>query len=121
MAWISLFNLCKIVVVKMFEGNSGGSDTTTNVKLSPVELKRLLSEISSYKPSTGFRCRQVGGMWMQRHCQVMTVNEGSVVLYDEKETKYTMVDINSVMQFDIDERFQNFHPHHHYTVAGNKP
>jgi len=55
-------------------------------------------------------------MWMTRHAMVSSITGNSVLLYDEKESKYTYVDINSIIQFDLDERFQHYLPHYHYDV-----
>jgi hypothetical protein len=54
---------------------------------------------------------------MRRHCRVTDVKDKTVVLFDEVENKYYLVKINSIMQFDLDERFQNYQPHFHYEVT----
>lgn len=119
MAWYSLYKFCKLFVVQLLD-RENVEENKIYERLSAAELKKLLADISAYRPSVGFRCRQAGEMWMKRHNQIMSVNQESLVLYDDKETKYTMIDINNIMQFDIDERFQSYHPHHHYTVEAVK-
>ena len=89
---------------------------TTPDKITAVELKRLLVTLHAYNPKVFFRCRQIGAMWMKRHAQISSVTGNSVILYNEKESKYTFVDINSIVQFDLDERFQHYQPHCHYEV-----
>ena len=87
--------------------------------VSGLELKQLLILLASTK-SVCFRFRQVGGMWMKHHMRVDTVNEKSVLLRDEKDNRFYLVGINSIIQFDIDERFQAYLPNFHYTVRPSR-
>ncbi len=99
-----------------FSAERSKNKIASDKKISSVELKRLLVNIHSYSDSVGFRCRPIGEMWMKNHAKVSSVEGITALLYDEKETKYYTVNLNKVMQFDLDERFQNYHPHHHYDV-----
>ena len=84
--------------------------------VTAVELKQLTVALLT-KQNVCFRSRQIGEMWMKHHCQVSSVNDKTVLLYDEVEGKYQLIRFNSVMQFDIDNRFQQYHPHFHYDVC----
>ena len=115
MAWYSLFNVCRRLIIKLFF-QSVETRQDSSEKITAVELKRLLVNITSYNSNVFFRCRQMGAMWMTRHAMISSVTGNSVLLYDEKDSKYTYVDINSIIQFDLDERFQHYLPHYHYDV-----
>lgn len=54
---------------------------------------------------------------MKHHCRVIDVREKTVVLQDEVNNRYYLVKINAIMQFDLDERFQQYLSNHHYDVA----
>jgi hypothetical protein len=82
--------------------------------ITPLDLKRLLIELTD--TSTCFRFRPIGGMWMKNLMKISTVRENSVMLFDDKNSKYHLIGIHDIMQFEIDERFQNYQPHNHYEV-----
>ena len=92
-------------------------ESTTQVLVNSLELKRILIALSTYTKSICFRWRQIGEIWMKRHCRVIDVKDKMVVLLDEVDNRYYLVRINSIMQFDLDERFQQFQPHFHYDVV----
>lgn len=81
-----------------------------------LELKQLLIHLSESK-NICFRFRIIGEMWMKRHMRVSSVNEKTALFYDEVDNKYYQVKLNNIIQFDLDDRFQNFLPHFHYTVS----
>jgi hypothetical protein len=83
--------------------------------ISSVELKQLLVLLSQ-SSSICFRFRAIGEMWMKNHMKVTNVSDDSALFYDEGETKYYLIKINNIMQFDIDNRIHNYHPHFHYNV-----
>jgi hypothetical protein len=92
------------------------TEKASSTSITALELKQLLLLLSrSVKIS--FRFRAVGEMWMRNHMQVNTVNEKSVLLYDDNANRYAMVKINRIIQFDLDNRFQNYQPHFHYSVT----
>jgi hypothetical protein len=118
MRWYTLYNFVKVFVVRFIdedvEKTQGQQSTKTGI--SAVELKRLLTNISSYKNNVCFRPRVLGEMWMKHHCKISYVNGNIVTLFDERDIKYYMIDINKIVQFDFDEKWQNFQPHFHYDV-----
>jgi hypothetical protein len=85
--------------------------------VNALELKRMLTSLATYTKGICFRWRQVGEMWMKHHCRVIDVKDKTAVFFDEVENRYYLVRINSIMQFDLDERFQQFQPNYHYEVA----
>src|SRR5687768_5236244 len=87
--------------------------------ISALELKQLLILLSK-SSSICFRVRQLGEMWMTNLMRVHAVNEKSVLLYDENETKYYLVRLNNIMQFEIDARFQTYQPFFHYNVLPSR-
>jgi hypothetical protein len=83
--------------------------------ISALELKQLLIALTTL-PHICFRYRTLGEMWVTHHMKVDTVNDKTVLLYSEPENKYFLVKLNSIMQFDLDERFQSYQPNNHYNV-----
>ena len=116
MTWHIPLPFCHPFFGKVFLWRVKMKKETTPHKITAVELKRLLVTLHGYSPCVFFRCRQVGAMWMKRHAQISSITGNSVILYNEKESKYTFVDINNIVQFDLDERFQHYQPHCHYEV-----
>jgi hypothetical protein len=88
---------------------------TTFVQVT--ELKRLLTELKDLSPDTCIRFRFIGEMWQSNHCRVIKLTEKGVVLNDEKSNKLIFLqDIKKVIQFELDQGFQHYQPHFHYTV-----
>ena len=93
-----------------------GSDLDRSVTtFSGLELKQLMLHLVKL-PNICFRVRLLGEMWMKNLMLVTAVNEKTALLFDEVETKYYLIRINNIMQFEIDGRFQNFQPFFHYHV-----
>jgi hypothetical protein len=84
--------------------------------ISALQLKQVLIQLSQQQ-GISFRCRLIGEMWMTNMMKVSHVTETSVMLYDEREAKYSIVAFNDIMQFEIDTRFQIFQPYYHYIVT----
>ena len=82
---------------------------------SGLELKQLMLNLTRV-PNVCFRFRLLGEMWMKNLMQVTAVNEKTALFFDEVDTKYYLVRINNIMQFEIDGRFHNFQPFFHYNV-----
>jgi hypothetical protein len=117
MRWISLYSLLKSCVVKLAHAEVIEPGARfRNAHISADDLQRLLVALSSDSRNVGFRCRPVGEAWMKRYCRISNVRDNTVVLYDEKENKFYLLNIDKILQFDVNERWQNFKPHHHYSV-----
>lgn len=82
-----------------------------------VELKRLLTDLRDKRPDICIRFRLLGEMWFPYFMKIVRVGETDVILNNEVDKKLVRVpDLSYVMQFEIDERFQNFKPHFHYNI-----
>jgi histone H3/H4 len=90
----------------------------TIIKNIPIiEFRRLLHEISDYRPDIGVRMRVMGEMWHPLHLRIFQLTEKGVALYEELSRKLVMVsDLSQVMQFEIDQVFKHYQPHFHYSV-----
>lgn len=85
--------------------------------ISVLELKRLLVELKDKRPDICVRYRLLGEMWAQHFMRVLRVTEKGVMLSDEPSNKLVLItDLSNVMQFELDNRFQNFQPFYHYEV-----
>lgn len=86
-----------------------------------LQLKRLLFALKESSVDIGIRFRVSGEMWQRNHCRVVKVTEKGVVLKDERLAKqYAIQNLNDIMQFDLDEAFQQYKPHFHYTVSSEE-
>lgn len=91
---------------------------TNTVLVSVLELRRLLVEIKDKRPDICVRFRLIGEMWQNIHYRVVGITEKGAVLNDEHTNKLIFInDITQVMQFEVDQRFQQYQPHYHYDVT----
>ena len=82
-----------------------------------IELRRLLYELRDRRPDICIRFRLLGEMWQSNHLRVIKLTDKGVVLFDEQEGKvYVIQDLRNVMQFELDQSFQQYQPHFHYEV-----
>lgn len=77
----------------------------------------MLIHISEHQPELGVRFRLAGQMWQPNFCRVVLVNDSRVLINDEDMNKLSSVELDNVIQFEVDERFQAFEPHNHYNVV----
>jgi hypothetical protein len=88
-----------------------------SAEVSVLELKRLLIELVDKRPDICVRFRLLGEMWFSYFMRIILVTDTGVILNNEVAHKVVPVkDLKTVMQFEIDRRFQNFRPHFHYNV-----
>ena len=98
--------------------------TTRNNQIPVTELKRLLHMLKDARPDIRLRFRLAGEMWQSNHLRLIDVSENGAVLNDEHLNKLIYIrDLNKVMQFELEEAFQQYQPHFHYSVRpiGNTP
>jgi hypothetical protein len=82
-----------------------------------LEFKRLLHELRDLRPDVGIRVRLMGEMWKSSHFKVFQVTEKGVALYDDATKRLVMVsDLSQIMQFELEQSFQKYEPHFHYSV-----
>lgn len=86
-------------------------------QIPEIELRRLLYELRDRRPDICIRFRLLGEMWQSNHLRVIKLTDRGVVLFDEAEGKvYVINDLRNVMQFELDQIFQQYQPHFHYEV-----
>jgi hypothetical protein len=85
--------------------------------VSVLELKRLAVEIKELSPNICIRYRLLGSMWKSHFVRIVNVTENRMLVNDETENKLISIDLGDVMQFELDNKFQNFEPHYHYDVS----
>ena len=91
---------------------------TNTTLVSVLELRRLLVEIKEKRADIGVRFRLIGEMWQKVHYHVAGITDKGAVLNDEHANKLIFInDLMQVMQFEIDQRFQQYQPHYHYEVT----
>ena len=87
------------------------------VEITALELRRLLVKIKNKRPDMCVRFRLLGKMWFLHFMKIILITETGVILNDEISNKMFLIqDLSTVMQFEIDHRFQNYQPHFHYKV-----
>jgi hypothetical protein len=85
--------------------------------ISVLELKILLQEIKDRQSELGIRFRKLGEMWQEHFYKIFLVTETGVVLLDQITNRTEIVvNLSDWIQFELDGRFHDFHPYHHYTV-----
>ncbi len=85
--------------------------------ISVLELKRLVVELKDHRSDICVRFRMMGQLWQQQFVRVVTITENRVLVNDERANKLLSIDLSNVMQFEIDNRYQNFEPNYHYEVS----
>jgi hypothetical protein len=81
------------------------------------ELRRLLYELKDKRPDICIRFRLMGQMWQSEFWRVVALTENGVALINAPSNQICIVkNLREVVQFEIDSRYQNFHPHDHYSV-----
>jgi hypothetical protein len=59
----------------------------------------------------------MGQMWHPNFSKILMVRGNGITLMDEVARKLISIsDLSTIMQFEIDKRFQAFQPHNHYEV-----
>jgi hypothetical protein len=82
-----------------------------------LELRRLLYELKDQRSDICIRFRLIGEMWQPSFSRVIKLIESGVVLLNEENNLAVSIkDLREVVQFEIDARYQNFHPHNHYDL-----
>jgi hypothetical protein len=86
--------------------------------ISILELKRLAIELKEKQPDICFRYRLMGEMWHPNFLKIIKVHGDGITLDDEVANKLIFInDLSTIMQFELDGRFQSFQPHFHYEVV----
>jgi hypothetical protein len=89
----------------------------TSNQIQALELKRLLHELKDQRPDICIRFRLIGEMWQPTFFRVVALTDNGVALFDSLSNEIAMIkDLREVVQFEIDGKYQNFHPHDHYDI-----
>lgn len=82
-----------------------------------LELRRLLYELKDQRPDICVRFRLLGEMWQPSFARVFRLTEEGVFLLNDSNKQLIEVkDLREVIQFELDARYQNYHPHNHYSM-----
>jgi hypothetical protein len=86
--------------------------------VSVLELRRLLYDIKEKRPDICIHYRLLGELWITNFRSVILITEKGALFDDRILNKvYTLGDISTIMQFELDSRFQNYEPFFHYDVS----
>lgn len=88
--------------------------------ITVTELKQLLTRLhDSRELGVCIRTRCLGEMWYPNFMRMLMLTEkGVVILNDEIERRaVTIQRASDIIQFEIDQPFQEYKPHFHYTVT----
>lgn len=89
----------------------------TENQIQVLELRRLLHELKDKSPNTCVRFRLIGEMWQKNFTRIVRLTEQGVVVFDGDQILPTEIkDLREVIQFELDARYQNYHPHNHYNL-----
>jgi hypothetical protein len=86
-------------------------------KISVLELRKLLYELRDRKPNVCIRYRKLGQMWKPNFMRVIEVNERGAIFFDDMIEEFVyLADLEDIIQFELDIRYQAYEPHFHYEV-----
>lgn len=85
--------------------------------ISLLELRKLLVALKEHRNDICVRFRVLGQMWYPNFSRVITLTEERVMVNDERLNRLISLDLRNIMQFEIEDRFQDFNGHQHYDVA----
>lgn len=84
-------------------------------QIQVLELRRLLYELKDQRPDICVRFRLLGEMWQPSFSRVFKLTESGVILINEKDV-IEVKDLREIIQFELDARYQNYHPYNHYSL-----
>jgi hypothetical protein len=86
-------------------------------QIQVLELRRLLYELKDQRPDICVRFRLLAEMWYPSFAKVIKLTEEGVVLLNEHDNQAIAIkDLREIVQFELDARYQNYHPHNHYRI-----
>ena len=85
--------------------------------ITTIHLRGLLQDLSNRRPPVGVRIRMLGEMWKPSFMQIVKITERGAIFSDESTQEFVFIpDLDDVVQFEVDDRFQELQPHYHYEV-----
>lgn len=91
--------------------------TVNKTLISVLELRRLMVDLVEKRPDICIRFRLLRELWNVYFLQILRVTGKGALFFDENNNLVSISDLNFVMQFEIDRRFQGFQPYYHYEVT----
>ena len=84
---------------------------------APEFARKLDALLAGRKTSVCFRFRMLGEMWKPNFMHVVKVTDRGAIFSDAYTQEFVFVsDLSDIVQFEIDDRYQEFQPHFHYEV-----
>jgi hypothetical protein len=82
------------------------------------ELRELLLGLRDKNPDTCIRFRLIGKMWNESFVNVRIVTDKGVAFENRSVPNQviSISDLTNVMQFELDNSFEEYEPHFHYSV-----
>ncbi|HYC87552.1 MAG TPA: hypothetical protein VEB86_20100 [Chryseosolibacter sp.] len=76
-----------------------------------------MSELKERRPDIGIRYRLLGEMWMANFMTIIQLTKSGVLLRDDVNQKlFSLSDLSTIMQFELDSPFAGYQPFFHYEV-----
>lgn len=92
-----------------------------NDSISVLQLKRLLHELKDSNSTTLIRPRLLGQMWHPGFLKIFLVTENGAVFLDPLTNKTEIIpNLADIVQFELDSRYQVYHPYFHYKISNLK-
>jgi len=92
----------------------------TSGKITVAELRRLLFELKALHPETRCRFRIMGELWQQQYYHIALLTEKGIALSNDQRKLVVIPDLARVMQFELEDTFQQYQRHFHYSVEEDK-
>jgi hypothetical protein len=94
-----------------------GMDRSKN-SITTFYLRNLLSDLGGRRMQVGIRFRMLGEMWKPHFMRLVRLTDRGAIFVDESTEEFVFVsELNDIVQFEIDDRFQELQPHFHYEVT----
>lgn len=84
--------------------------------ITTLQLKRLLVELLEHAQETSIRVRVMGELWQTHFMRVVNVSHDRFLLNDEIGNRLVSFLFSSIIQIEMDHRFQQYEPYNHYDV-----
>jgi hypothetical protein len=89
----------------------------SQTSVSTLHFRKLLYDIRDHQPDVSIRLRHLGKMWMTNFSVLVKITDKGAIFADRSTGEFTYVtDLDNIVQFEIDSRCKEFHPHFHYEL-----
>src|SRR5436190_2110765 len=89
----------------------------SQTSVSTLHFRKLLYDIRDHQPDVSVRLRHLGKMWMTNFSVLVKITDKGAIFADRVTGEFTYVgDLDNIVQFEIDARFREYHPHFHYEL-----